>query len=68
MASPELANKWLSVRQGLAKAVRLQGQDDKVDELTKLEGDISSIAEEAILEIYKDMQLERIKIDARLNK
>lgn len=61
-------DKWLSVRNGLAKAVRLEGQNDKTDELSKLKKDISEIAEEAILEIYKEMKLERIKIDARLKK
>lgn len=61
-------DKWLSIRKGLNKAVRLEGQPDKVDELTKLEKDLSNIAEEAILEIYEDMKIERIKIDTRLNK
>jgi len=61
-------DKWLSVRNGLSKAKRLEGQPDKSEELTKLEQDLSEIAEEAILEIYKDMKLERIKIDSRLSK
>lgn len=55
-------DKWLSIRNGLSKAQRLQGITEKADELSKLEGELSKLAEEAILEIYKEMNLPRITV------
>lgn len=55
-------DKWLSIRNGLSKAQRLQGIPEKTDELSELEGELPKLAEEAILEIYKEMNLPRIKV------
>ena len=56
-------DKWLSIRDGLYKACPLQGQPEKANELTKLEGHLAKLTEEAIVEIYKEMNLERIKVE-----
>jgi len=55
-------DKWLSIRNGLSKALRLQGRTEKADELSKLEDELSKLAEEAILEIYEEMNIPRIKV------
>lgn len=55
-------DKWLSIRNGLSKAARLQGQPEKADELTKLERELLDLANKAILEIYKEMNLPRIEV------
>jgi hypothetical protein len=59
-------NKWLSIRNGLSRALRLEkrlGSDDVADELTTLEEHIEKLADEAIEEIYKEMNLPKIEIE-----
>jgi len=60
-------DKWFAIRNKLTKAVRLQQKLAKTttqqtaDKLTQLEGELKDLVEEAILEIYKEMKLSRIK-------
>lgn len=60
-------DKWLSIRNGVYKTIRLKSQLSKgdqntADELTELEGNLSELANQAIDEIYKDMGLDRISV------
>ncbi len=60
-------DKWFTIRNKLGKAVRLEQQLAKpiaqqtADELTQLEEQLKHLVDEAILEIYKEMKLSRIK-------
>ena len=60
-------DKWFTIRNKLGKAARLERQLPKTgsqqiaDELGRLEEKLSRLVEEAIVEIYKEMKLSRIK-------
>lgn len=60
-------NKWISIRNGLSKALRLEkmlsGNQTLADELTELETHLDKLADEAINEIYKEMNLPKIEIE-----
>ena len=63
-------DKWLSIRNQLSKAVRLEKslESDKTgksaEEVTELETKLRKLAAEAIVEIYNDMNLPRIKLES----
>ena len=62
-------DKWLSIRAGVSKAVRLQKQLPKrADEFARLEDYVNDLANEAMDEIYKEMKLSRIKIESPSQK
>jgi hypothetical protein len=60
-------DKWFAIRNRLAKAIRRErqlsttGTQKTVDELQHLEKELKRLVEDAILEIYKEMKLPRIK-------
>lgn len=57
----------VSIRNGLSKALRLEKRlserQDVADELTALEDHLDKLADEAINEIYKEMNLPKIEIE-----
>jgi hypothetical protein len=63
-------DKWLSIRNQLSKAVRLEKSlesdttEKSAEKLTALETKLSKLAEEAIVEIYNDMDIPRIKLES----
>lgn len=57
-------DKWLTIRNGLSKALRLEQQlPSTATELSELEGKLSKIATEAGNEIYKEMKLSPIEVE-----
>lgn len=55
-------DKWLSIKAGLEKAIRLQHNlPNTVNECAQLDADLRNLAEEAIQEIYKEMRLSRLE-------
>ena len=57
-------NKWITIRNKVSEAIRSQLQSpEKADELASLKKALIKIANEAIDEIYKEMELERIEVE-----
>lgn len=62
-------DKWLSIRNQLTKAVRLEESlesdttGESAERLETLEAKLRKLAAEAIVEIYNDMNLERIELE-----
>lgn len=62
-------DKWLTLRNGIAKLVRLSKQASAdPGEATEIEDKMNQVAEEAIEEIYKEMGLKEIKIEPIIKK
>lgn len=58
-------DKWLSIRNHLARLTQLsKKKSDVSDEVVKLEKRLDELIQEAIKEIYKEMNLEEIKIES----
>jgi len=55
-------DKWLTIRNNVNEAMKLEKQPEKADELAYLKKVLPKIANEAIDIIYKDMELERIEV------
>jgi len=59
----EFPSKWLSVRNDLRKLVgRQKGNIGTTEELTNIDKQIESTCTEAIMEVYKDMNLKPISV------
>ena len=57
-------NKWITIRNKVNEAIKLQLQSpEKANELASLKKALIKIANEAIDEIYKEMELERIEVE-----
>lgn len=57
-------NKWLSIRNNVYRAIEVEKQSpEKTNELVSLKNALINTANEAIDEIYKEMELERIEVE-----
>ena len=56
-------DKWLTIRNNVNEAIRLEKQPEKAKELAFLKKILPNIADEAIDIIYKDMEVERIEVE-----
>lgn len=57
-------DKWLTIRNNVDKAIKLQEQlPEKASELASLKDALREIANKAIDEIYKEMELPRIEVE-----
>ena len=56
-------NKWITIRNKVHEAIRLEKQPEKANELALLKKALINTANKAIDEIYKEMELERIEVE-----
>lgn len=58
-------NKWLGLREGASKLARLEASASiNPEEAVELQKELDRLANEALKEIYNDMNLEEIKVDS----
>jgi hypothetical protein len=56
-------NKWITIRNYVKRAIELEKQPKKANELISLKNKLIEIANEANLIIYKEMELEKIEVE-----